>query len=464
MCRRRTITTLMIGSLSFFTIPAPAASPPDKPATALIENGPELLKRVQAALAELVERVGPAAVAIQCNRDPAALGDRNDSLPRAWVSTGSGVIIRDDGMILTSQHVIDGAVGIHVVLHDGRRVRARLIAADRRSDLAIIRIAAGNLKSASLVDGATLRRGHIVLALGNPLGLSSDGQAAVSHGLISAIGRPLPEAFGREEDRYYGDMIQTTAPIHPGNSGGPLIDIQGRVVGVITATSTRADGHEGIGFAVPIDTHTRAIIDKLLRGEPIEYGYMDVKVARLPRNTKPPIGLSPGEGVLIHSVYPGGPAEQAGLRGGDIVTAVDDTSITSVEQFVRTIGAAGPGTTVSLVYVRMGEKNNTEITLTRRPTTTTQELPDVAMDFRGATLGRVTPMMRLMANLPENALLVLRVDADSPSDRAGLAPGDVIARVNGKPVTRESISLLAKAPHDLMLGLTNGDTVLVKKQ
>ena len=428
-------------------------------------DGAQLLERMQSALVDLIDRVGPSVVAIQAQRNPKGLGRRDDWTPRPWVSTGSGVIIRNDGRILTSQHVIDGAVSIHVVLHDGRRVSARRIAADRRSDLAIIRINAGNLRAAELGDASNVRRGHIVLALGNPLGLSSDGQAAVSHGLISAIGRPLPETFGREEDRYYGDMIQTTAPISPGNSGGPLIDIHGRVIGVVTAVSTRSDGREGIGFAVPINAHARSIIDKLLRGQQVAYGYLGVEVAPLSERRRRVARLSAGRGVLIASVEPGGPAEQAGLRGGDVVVSVDGQTVQTVEQFVRTIGAAGPGHEVKLAFVRKaGQKKTAAISLARRQNNTAQPLPDVAFSFRGAELGEVDSVMRSMSNLPENALLVLRIDANSPAEHAGLTPGDIISRVDGKPLQKQPGPFLAHLSGSVLLGLANGGSVLVKAE
>ncbi|MCG8409142.1 MAG: trypsin-like peptidase domain-containing protein [Phycisphaerales bacterium] len=455
-------TLLCLGSLN--SLHADVDPPKSKKADSLPSDGTRLLERMQSTLAGLVERVGPTVVAIQADRNPAGLGDREEWMPRTWVSTGTGVIIRSDGRILTSQHVIDGAVAIHVILHDGRRLRARQIAADRRSDLAIIRIDMTNLKAAELSDVRNIRRGHIVLALGNPLGLSSDGQAAVSHGLVSAIGRPLPETFGREEDRYYGDMIQTTAPIHPGNSGGPLVDIHGRVIGIITAVSTRSDGREGIGFAVPINASNKAIIDKLLMGQPIDYGYLGVAVDDLPESRRRAVNLPPGQGVLIWSVESGGPAAQAGLRNGDIVVTMDNESVYSVEQFVRAIGAAGPDRQVQLGYVRNARRKSVEVTLMRRPLNNVQQLPKPTLSFRGTALGAVEPMMRAMANLPENALLVLRVDAGSPAHRAGLTPGDIIIRIEGNPLTEHAVSQLTQSQKDVLLGLASGRSVIVQSE
>ncbi|MBK8271213.1 MAG: trypsin-like peptidase domain-containing protein [Planctomycetes bacterium] len=419
-------------------IPVPAPPQPVDPSPLL--RGEKLLADVQAALVELVRRVDPAVVTIQADRNPAALGRRDDWTARPWVSTGAGVIIRDDGMILTSQHVIDRAGAISAVLHDGRVIRAIPIAEDRRADLAIIRIQSDNLQAAELAPDDSFRRGNIVVALGNPLGLSGDGQASVSHGIISAIGRPLPENFGRDEDRYYGDMIQTTAPINPGNSGGPLIDIYGRIIGVITAVSTRWDGHEGIGFAVPINAHTRSIINKLLHGQQVEYGYLGVEVEPIDDAKRRAAKLKDGEGVTVNTVFPGGPAERAGIRGGDAVSSVNGEVVRSVEHFVRAIGALGPNHVATIVYVRDAKQRTARVTLTRRPSNETKPMPDVQVSFRGAELGTVTQGTRLLANLPENALLVLRVETGSATDGAGLTPGDIIVRIDGEALSEKSLS------------------------
>lgn len=428
---------------------------------AILFEGEDLLRRVQTAITSLVRQVEPCVVTIQADRNPTGPGQRDDWAPRAWMSTGAGVIIRDDGMVLTSQHVIDKATRINVVLHDGRAVRAIPIAEDRRADLAVIRIQSEKLRAAELAEDDSAQRGNIVVAMGNPLGLSGDGQAAVSHGIISAIGRPLPENFGRDEDRYYGDMIQTTAPINPGNSGGPLIDVRGRVIGIITAVSTRSDGHDGIGFAVPINRHTRAIIQKLLRGQQVEYGYLGVEVEPIDDRRRAVAALPAGEGVIITTVFPGGPAERAGVRGGDVVASVNGEAIKSVEHFVRTIGSLGPNHVVGLSYVRDGKQRTAKVTLVRRPSADPKPLPDVLISFRGAELGTVPQGTRLIANLPDNALLVLRVESDSPADRSGLTPGDIIVRIDGQLLSEQTIAALNDDGRDVLLGMGNGGSVVV---
>lgn len=456
---------LLLALVDGHSRPLSAAPPlPERQPQTRQETGPDFLEQMQQAFAGLVKRIGPTVVAIQADRHPSSLGRDQDWGPDAWSSAGSGVIIRRNGMILTSQHVIEGAASIYVTLHDGRRMIARRIAADRRSDLAIIRVSLDNAPAAELADATELRRGHIVFALGNPLGLSSDGQAAVSHGLISAMGRPLPERFGREEDRYYGDMIQTTVPIHPGNSGGPLIDIHGRVVGIVAAVSTQAGTHEGIGFAVPINEHTKAIIDKLLLGQSIEYGYLGVQVDNVSQPQRRAAKLAFGRGVLIDSVFTGGPADAAGLRGGDIVIAVNGRAMSSAEQFVRAIGAIGPGKRVELSYARGAKRKVATVTLIQRPSNNVAPLPEPVISFRGADLGEVGAAMRTAANLPEHALLVLRVRNNTPASRAGLTPGDIIVRIQGAPLSEQSAASLTTSNGDLLFGLAGGRSVLTKAE
>ncbi|MBN2562943.1 MAG: trypsin-like peptidase domain-containing protein [Phycisphaerae bacterium] len=427
-------------------------------------NGTELLERLQQAFESVIGRVSPSVVAIHGERSPTKSDDDTAAAPLDPSSTGGGVIIREDGMILTSQHVIEAAGDIHVTLHDGRRLRANLVAADERSDLAILHTGTAGLTAAQLGDASEVRRGHLVLAFGNPLGLANDGQAAVSQGIVSAVGRPLPTAFGRDQDRYYGDMIQITAQVSPGNSGGPLVDIHGRVIGVVTALGVPSDGNEGIGFAVPITAHTKEIISKLLRGERIDYGYLGVQVTTPTDAQRRAAGLGEHRGALVDFVLAGGPADRADLRSGDIIVALGQTDILSADHFIRLIGAAGPGQRIEITFVRDSKQHRVTVQLARREAPTTQPLPLRTINFRGAVLGEVEPAMRSASNLPDNALLVLMVNAGSPADRAGLTPGDIIVRVQGQSSTSDVEALLGSSSGDVLLGLANGGSALVKAE
>lgn len=443
----------------------PVASEPatSQPVAVMIPAAPpdEPLQQLQNALEALVEKVGPAIVAIQTDRRPAP-GERSTGSPLAWVASGSGVLIRGDGMILTSQHVIEGALAIHATLNDGRSFRARRVAADPRADLAVIQIGVNDIAVAELGDVRLVRRGHIVLAMGNPLGLAGDGQAAVSMGIVSAIGRPLPGIVGREEDRYYGDMIQTSAPINPGHSGGPLIDLHGRVVGVLTAVSMGGES-AGIAFAVPIGARTRRIIDRLLSGESIEYGYLGAEVVNLTEAQVRAAGLTSGRGVLVDSVVAREPAAAAGLQSGDIILAVDRRPVASADDFVSIIGAIEPGRSAQIEFLRDDRRGVVHATVGRRPPTTAAN-PAATIAFRGAILEFVPPAMREAIHLPTNALLVVLVGAGSPCDRAGLTPGDIIVRVNGRAPSADAVKTLPALTDDCLLGLASGNSLFIKSE
>ncbi len=419
------------------------------------------LARLQDDLAALIDRVSPAVVAIETDRSPTAMQDGPPHDPRSWTSTGSGVVVRADGMILTSQHVLADALAIHVTLHDGRRLRGRHVASDPRADLAVIQITVNGLQAAELGDVRSLRRGHLVLAMGNPLGLAGDGQAAVSLGVVSAIARPLPGTFGQEEDRYYGDMIQTSAAIQPGHSGGPLLDIRGNVVGILTAVSTPAGGGEGIAFAVPIAARTRQVIDRLLEGRSVEYGYIGVEVGSLGRAQMLEAGLLPGEGAIVASVSADSPARRAGLKEGDIVVSAAGRNIASADEFIQVVGSLEPGSQVEMEYLRGAERQTALVEVKRRPVSSPTLAQSSSITFRGAVLGAVDGALRQTANLPEHALVVWMVGDESPAGRAGLSPGDIVVQVDGQPLSAESGIQLGKRTDECLLGLANGGSILV---
>jgi serine protease Do len=461
---RRIHPWLPAAAVFFLSITAaPVTAADDKTAPPTEADAPALLlERMQQAFETIVERVSPAAVTIQAQAKPDQRETGDETESDSSVNSGGGVIIRGDGTILTSQHVIGGADIIHVMLHDGRRLRARAVAADARADLAVIRIQADNLTVAELGDAGGLRRGHLVLALGNPLGLAIDGQVAVNQGVVSAIGRPLPDALGRRQDRYYGDMIQTSIRAAPGDSGGPLLDIHGRVVGIMTAAGGPGGGGESFGFAVPLNSHTKAIIEKLMAGRQVDYGYLGLEVRELSRPKANLSGAAVDQGVCIDSVLAEGPAERAGLRVGDIIVTVNGKAVQSPDHFVQLVGAVGPDRQVELALVRESKRQTVSVMLARRPTASQPDQPARNVSFRGAVLGEVRPDVRAAANVPDNALLVVMVNDGSPAARAGLTPGDVIVRVNGEMLGPDSAARLAELRGDALLGLANGGAVLVK--
>jgi len=432
----------------------------------------DLLLRLQTVVEELVDRASRSVVAVHGQPYPGAI----DPPARAdQVLLGTGFVLRGDGLILTSQHVVDSARGLHVVLADGRRLRARLLAADPRADLAVLKVEAGNLAAMELGDVRRVRRGQVVLALGHPSGLITQRQPAVVQGLVSAIARPLPESLGAAEDRYYGDMIQVSAPLSAGHSGGPLIDLRGRVIGVISAVTTRSHESVGVGFAVPLSARTRSVLDGLMQGQPMEYGYLGVRVADRPLkdeicpdgraaagDSTSPVRQRPDSpvqsGVVLLYILPDGPAHGAGLQPGDVVFSLDGRPVESADSFIQELGARGPGSAVDIAYLRDGRRQMQRVRLARRLPSPRQERMS-SWRLHGATLGALDAAVRAESNLPEGAAVVLVVDAGSPADAAGLSPGDIVVRIDGRPPSPDAVR---SASGESLLGLASGNSILIK--
>jgi S1-C subfamily serine protease len=332
-------------------------------------------KAVEAAIERTADRISPAVVNILVTREVSAdtlteedLGlddppsdlkeflDRLKSRPRPRVRTqgnGSGCIITADGFILTSEHVIRDAVDIRVTLSSRKRYSAKVVGADPRRDLAVIRIEAKDLPVAALGDASTLRRGQFVLALGSPFGFGRDGQASLSFGIVSGTRRAIT-GVGRMIDRYYGNLIQTDTAINPGNSGGPLVNLDGEVVGVNAVISSQSGSSEGVGFAVPITAETRHIIDRLKKGEEIVYGYLGVEIREISEDDHG-TGVESGSGAFVAEVLPGTPGAKAGLRVGDVITMVGDSPVRDPDDVIQVVQSTPVGEKISLTVQRRGK-------------------------------------------------------------------------------------------------------------
>ncbi|MBN1492394.1 MAG: trypsin-like peptidase domain-containing protein [Phycisphaerae bacterium] len=390
------------------------------------------LEMLQAAFVRLADRMRPSVVAIRAERisigSDGAAGNEDNAEFRV-PSIGSGVIIRADGMILTNEHVVHAAERIIVVLHDHSEHEPMAVYADARSDLAIVQIDADGLTPAPLGDLSRVRPGHWAFAMGNPFGLGSDGTTVVSEGIVSAVGRQLTRRLDPSGMRYYGNLIQTSAAINPGNSGGPLVNLYGEVIGISTAISTRTGTNEGVGFAVPIEARTKAIIEKLIRGEPVEYGFLGVAIRPAPRGAG---GV--GSGAMIESVGPGSPAEKGNLKEGDIIVELDGTRVEDSDHLVRLVGASPVGERVRITYYRDGRRGEATVELSRR------ELPPgsapAELSWRGMILREPTVAVRQQFSLPDDAtgLVVMDVVPDSAAVHAGVKPGMRILAVNDTEV------------------------------
>lgn len=295
----------------------------------------EVFDAYSRAVVSVVDSVGPSVVSIRAQ----ARGQQRGS-----GAAGSGFVISSDGYVLTNSHVVHGALGLEVSLTDGRRFGASLLGEDPGTDLALIQIDAPALPSARLGQSARLRVGQLVIAIGNPFGF----QSTVSAGVVSATGRSLRSTTGRLID----NIIQTDVALNPGNSGGPLVDSGGQVVGINTAVFAMA---QGISFAVPIDTATSLIPQLLTRGRVVRaYLGFGGQSRPIDRRLARALGLAHERAIEITTVEPGTPAAGAGLREGDLVIAIDDRPVQTVDDVHRLLGAEAIGLSLRISVVRGG--------------------------------------------------------------------------------------------------------------
>ncbi len=410
------------------------------------------------AIQQTAERVGPSVVNIVVTREPAPmdegaldpgdvppdLRDRlreyfdqfRDGVPFRTQGNGSGFVIRPDGYILTNEHVVHGAGDIEVTLTGRKRYKAEVVGADPRRDLAVIRIDAEGLPAVRLGDARELHRGQFVLALGSPFGFGRDGQPSLSFGVVSGLGRVI-HGVGDGLDRYYGNLVQSDAAINPGNSGGPLVTLDGEVVGVNAVISSTSGASEGVGFAIPITDRTRAIVDRLVKGEAIEYGFLGVEMRELTPDFAEEINVEPDRGAYVLRVLPDTPAAEGGLRTGDIIIEAAGETIDQPDDLVQIVQATPVGEAMPLTILRGKKTRTVTVATTRRPA------PEDLMAafqprtwWRGLRVEPLTEAVREEAGLePQQQGVVVREVRDgSPAAKAGIAPGMVIDQVGDRRV------------------------------
>ncbi|MGM9426796.1 trypsin-like peptidase domain-containing protein [Hydrogenophaga sp. MI9] len=317
------------------------------------------------SLREAAKVASPAVVSINTSKAPENhpqsndpwfrffFGDQAQGQPQAGL--GSGVIVSQAGYILTNNHVIEEADQIEVLLNDGRKSAAQVIGTDPESDLAILKVALTDLPVITLGDSDALSIGDQVLAIGNPFGV---GQTVTS-GIVSALGRTQ---LGINT---FENFIQTDAAINPGNSGGALVDIRGHLMGINTAIYSRSGGSMGIGFAIPTST-ARTVMEAIVREGKVTRGWIGVEPQDLTPELAESFSVPPGTGVIITGVLQNGPAAQAGIRPGDVVTHVGEKPVSNVAQLLSAVAALTPGTPSTLEVVRKDGKQRVQITPGKR--------------------------------------------------------------------------------------------------
>ena len=412
----------------------------------------EALNRERRAL---VNAVVPAVVAVKTSKKVAI--ERQNQLdpfgfffrrPRGYQnpneeamvqnSLGSGVIVTNEGHIITNNHVVDQVDEIDVQLSDGRTEKARLIGSDDQVDLAVLKIDNPGVKPLKLADSDAVQTGDFVLAIGNPFGF----EETITDGIISSKGRP-------NRADVFGDLIQTNAAINPGNSGGPLINLRGEVIGINTAIISRSGGSQGIGFAIPSNT-VRTALESLLKKGRIIRGYLGIQM-RVPQNGQPP---SNGE-VVVDEIVPGSPAEDAHLQKGDIIRKFDGHDVKSFSDLRNLVSQADLNKKVDLEIVRAGKpltvgtqiKEQPAGYQTSRAAPQRQQQPpaqaqptpgggdsegDTALS--GVHVAELTPDLTRQLDLPNGVRGVVVTDVDADATVGELQKGDVIEQINQQPV------------------------------
>ncbi len=356
--------------------------------------------------------------------------DRRERFDRG---AGSGFIISQDGEVLTNHHVVDGAERLTVRLADGRSLRARLIGSDPDTDVALIKVdAVAGLTVAPLGDSDGLRVGEWVCAIGNPLAY----EHTVTAGVVSFLGRKL-------FDPSLDDYIQTDAAINLGNSGGPLLNARGEVVGISAAVSEHANN---IGFAVPIN-QARAILPQLRNDGRVSRGYIGVSLRDVDPDLRQSLRLDVQQGAMVQDVTEGAPGERAGLQRYDLIVAVDSEPVSGTNHLIRTIASRQPGTRVSLRVLRDGRARQVAVKLGERPLRDDGELPDDGdgadradtpdrFDTVGLVVLELTRSVVTRFGLPASleGVLIADVDPISPAEDAGMQHGEVLLELNRQPV------------------------------
>ncbi len=416
-------------------------------------DGPdiEFLERQNQAYERIAKAVTPAIVAIQSTQvtkvqqspmlnDPffrQFFGNMFPQVPKEQRehALGSGVIVSPDGYIITNNHVIAKATEISVTLSDKRTYKAKVVGADPQTDVAVIKVDGTSLPTAPFGDSDMIKVGDTVMAFGNPFGQ----YFTVTRGSVSALGRSGMGIEGFE------NFIQTDAAINPGNSGGGLVNIHGQVVGINTAilSGNSGPGGEGgsvgIGFAIPSNM-AKHIMEDLIKTGKVTRGYLGVQIRGLDDGLAKQFKVPDTAGALAEDLTPGGPAEKAGLKTGDVIRKLNGNTIEDANQLTAMVTNLTPGTVATLDILRDGQPITIKVTLGERPSDLAARVgagggvEEGAL--RGISVDNLTPTIRDQAGIPPNVMgvVITQVDPNSPAAQYGLQEGDVIESINRQPV------------------------------
>jgi serine protease Do len=351
---------------------------------------------------------------------------------------GSGFIVAADGYIVTNNHVVDKATKITVTLHDGRKLDATLVGHDPKTDLAVIKVNETGLPYVAFGDSDKSRVGDWVLAIGNPFGLGGTATA----GIVSARGRDIRSGP-------YDDFLQIDAPINSGNSGGPVFNVAGEVVGVNTAIFSPNGGNIGIGFAIPAN-QAKSVVAQIRENGTVERGWLGVQIQDLDEELAASLGLKDQKGALVADVVGDGPAQQGGVRAGDVITKFNGREIDAARTLSRVVADTNPEQSASVTVWRDGKSHDLKVKLgeaaaAEQVAAATGPAAGDGSDALGLTLRGLTDEDKAQLGIPGSVdgALVVAVEDDSPAAAKGLQPGDVITKINQKDVATAAAAVAA---------------------
>ena len=420
-------------------VPVAPAAPVGTPAQ---KEVPSSVDEIKLSFAPLVKKSASAVVNVYAaravpQRSPYA-GDpffeqffgrrlQQQQRPRMQASLGSGVIVESSGLIVTNNHVIDGADEVKVALSDGREFTSKVLLKDDRADLAVLKIEGDSpFPAIGLADSDVLEIGDLVLAIGNPFGI---GQT-VTNGIVSALARTH---IGVSDAGYF---IQTDAAINPGNSGGALIDMRGELIGVNTAIFSRSGGSNGIGFAIPSNM-VRVFIEAARKGGRFERPYIGAGFTPVSPDVAAALGLDLPRGALVQDVAPTGPSATAGLKPGDVILAIDGFTVGDPDVLGYRLATSGIGRTVGLDVLSGGKRESLQLQLAAAPEEPPRDLRllEGETPFSGATIANLSPRLADELDMPptKTGVVVMAIDPRSFAARFGLLPKDILVSLNGEP-------------------------------
>lgn len=466
------LAVLLVGfySVDINSNEANVASLPDFSATTEVEPSDKqpvkTLKDFNDAIVNIADQATPAVVTIQVTQtvevpeNPFSRffgNPQGESPERQRRGLGSGVIVSQDGYIITNNHVVEGADELTVGLSNGKKYDGEVVGTDPQTDIAVVKIDAENLSALKIGNSEDVRVGEMVLAIGSPLG--EDLAHSVSMGIISAKGRAigiLREAGG------YENFLQTDAAINPGNSGGALVNMDGELVGINSAIASRSGGNDGIGFAVPSNL-AKSIMESLIESGKVVRGYLGITGGgEVDRTMARALGLDNAYGVIVGDVQNEGPAAEAGLIEGDVIQTLNGERIENWTKFRTAIATSAPGTEVILGIIRDGDEREVEVTLGELPnqqTASNMQQPDQDMEQQlGFGVRNLTPELsqRLGLESGQTGVVVVQINRGSKAQRQGLQEGDVITSVSRNKVENVSdfkneISKIAESDKNVVL-------------